>query len=317
MEGDIFGIVSDAYDCSDVVTYAMSIDDGLTQTSIYEIDFVTNTLQFVCEIDVGLGGGASTFEFLSSTAISISNVIADLPTTCFGEDGSIEVMASGGIGQLEYSLNGIEFQANNQFTNLPSGVYTVTVIDENNCIAVQEIDLRIPSLLVDEVVMRGDECEEELRSFSISLLNHSGELIVVVNDSIVQSNLDFQNYESGVYNIVITNDYGCEIDTTIEIRQKFCALYIPNAFSPNGDGFNDVFRIYPHPLFEGEILAFYIFDRWGNVVYENEKYDFEEDGWDGSTRGKQLNPSVFVYMVKVDYGDGLEKTLSGDVTLVD
>ena len=315
--GDIFGIVSDAFDCSDVTSYAMSIDVDIESTNIYQIDFESSSLQFLCEIGVQVGGGASTYEFLSSTAISIDNIIADLPTSCFGEDGYIEVIASGGIGLLEYSLNGIDFQSNNQFTNLSTEMYVVTIRDENNCITVREIDLRIPPLVIDEVIMGGDECDEVQRSFTIRLLDDSRLMTVTVNDSIVQSNLDFQNYDPGIYQINISDEFGCEIDTTIEVTQKFCALYIPNAFSPNGDGYNDFFKIYPHPLFEGEILAFYIFDRWGNVLYENKNYDFEQDSWDGTSNGKPLNPSVFVYMVRVDYGDGLKKTLSGDVTLLD
>ena len=249
VEGDIFGIVSDAFNCSDVQSYGMFSNEF--GTDIYQIDFEMTSLNFVCEVSIELGGGASTLEYLSSTSIAIVDVITDFPTTCLGEDGSIEVIASGGVGQLEYSINGIDFQSNNQFTNLPTGTYTLTIRDENNCVAIQEVELNFPPLIIESIIVTGDECEEEERDFSIQLLDFSGPLDVAVNDSIFQSNLSFQNYQAGTYDINIMDEFGCEIDTTVILKQKFCSISIPNAFSPNGDGFNDLFKIYPHPLFEG------------------------------------------------------------------
>ena len=94
-------------------------------------------------------------------------------------------------------------------------------------------------------------------------------------------------------------------------------VYIPNAFSPNGDNINDKFTVFGDAEIIEEVQKFRIFDRWGELVYEDENFppndlDF---GWDGSFNGKIMNPAVFVYFAEVRFLDGSVKQLKGDVTL--
>jgi hypothetical protein len=61
-----------------------------------------------------------------------------------------------------------------------------------------------------------------------------------------------------------------------------------------------------------------VFTRWGDLVFERKDFDANDPslGWDGSFRGKILNPGVYVYRIEVLYGDGLRDLLVGDVTIV-
>ena len=88
------------------------------------------------------------------------------------------------------------------------------------------------------------------------------------------------------------------------------SLKIPNAFTPNGDGFNDVFQVVKH---EGSevISSLEIYDRWGEKVYENQGNAF----WDGTIRGKPAPSDVYVYIVTVKCGNLTGKRV-GDVTLL-
>jgi gliding motility-associated-like protein len=94
-------------------------------------------------------------------------------------------------------------------------------------------------------------------------------------------------------------------------------LYIPNIFSPNGDGINDVLK------WDGnrgvkEIALMEIFDRWGNLVFGfSHKTDDDPAGqWDGTLNGKQLNPGVFTYKAIVVYVTGETEVSYGDITLI-
>lgn len=85
-------------------------------------------------------------------------------------------------------------------------------------------------------------------------------------------------------------------------------IFIPNAFSPNQDGINDLFRVYHEAgLVEQSDLT--IFDRWGAMIYQGSE-------WDGKYEGIFVNPGVFVYLAKLKMNDGIERQFSGSVTVV-
>jgi gliding motility-associated-like protein len=88
-------------------------------------------------------------------------------------------------------------------------------------------------------------------------------------------------------------------------------IFLPTAFTPNGDNLNDAFGI-SNPFSAGEILAFEIYDRWGNLVFSSTNV---LDKWDGSYRGKPVNPGVFLYKLQYRCNDK-EELLSGSVTVV-
>jgi len=104
-------------------------------------------------------------------------------------------------------------------------------------------------------------------------------------------------------------------DSCIEITHD---VYVPNTFSPNDDGINDVLFLSSGPNSVDRILFFRIFDRWGSLVFER-KNILPNDaslGWDGKMLDKKLNPGVFAWVASVQFLDGKKNILFGDVTLV-
>ena len=95
-------------------------------------------------------------------------------------------------------------------------------------------------------------------------------------------------------------------------------IYIPNSFSPNYDGINDIFYVMSLANIISDIQWMRIYDRWGNLITEKENGESNDPsfGWDGTMDGALLNPSVFVWQVHLTYADGKERTLYGDVMLV-
>ena len=86
---------------------------------------------------------------------------------------------------------------------------------------------------------------------------------------------------------------------------------IPNAFSPNNDNSNDRFRV----LISGdiEIVEFKVFNRWGQLVYDNEN---GLEGWDGTFNGNPQPSDVYAYLIVLRFPDGQEVVEKGDVTLI-
>jgi len=109
---------------------------------------------------------------------------------------------------------------------------------------------------------------------------------------------------------------GCSFTNEVEVRLRSkCGedlIIVPNAFSPNGDGRNDDFKIVYSPI--TEINSFRIFDRWGNVHFQTDNIS---EGWNGVFKGKKASPGVYVYMIEsVCPIDGKVFLKKGDLTLL-
>lgn len=128
----------------------------------------------------------------------------------------------------------------------------------------------------------------------------------------------FQVKTTGKYGVKATNECGEAVDD-IDVTIKNCyEIFIPTSFSPNNDGVNESFQVYPTQNIR-KILRFNIFDRWGNVMYT--AHDFMQDdaaknAWDGTFNGKALMPNVYAYFVEFETLEGEIVMQKGDVTLL-
>jgi gliding motility-associated-like protein len=93
-------------------------------------------------------------------------------------------------------------------------------------------------------------------------------------------------------------------------------IFIPNTFSPNGDGMNDLFYVRGRGL--TQIRSVRIFNRWGQQVFQKTNVIANDAGagWDGTFKGQPLSPDVYVYMVEVVCENNALIMLKGDVMLV-
>lgn len=115
--------------------------------------------------------------------------------------------------------------------------------------------------------------------------------------------------------VTATNQYGCPGVDSVKIRVVNCdpeSMYIPNTFTPNGDGLNDVLLVRGIGL--RKLNYFRVFDRWGKLVYETENLN---DGWDGKgPYGKEADVATYVYVASGVCSNGSSIEKSGNVTLV-
>jgi len=115
------------------------------------------------------------------------------------------------------------------------------------------------------------------------------------------------------YTVYAMNQYGCKDSASITIDLDYLGTCIPTAFTPNNDGLNDIFRICNGVKFE-KLVDFRIFNRWGEVVYENTSDP--NKGWDGTYKGVPQDMGVYNYLIIIAMPDGTNKIYKGDVTLI-
>jgi len=115
------------------------------------------------------------------------------------------------------------------------------------------------------------------------------------------------------YVVIAIDTNGCRDTTLVPIFVSPPALFIPNIFTPNGDGSNDFFEIFGN-LSSLRYLEVKVFDRWGEKVFESNDHHFK---WDGTFKGKLMQPAVFVYVINAAFANEAKARLwKGSVTLM-
>jgi len=117
-----------------------------------------------------------------------------------------------------------------------------------------------------------------------------------------------------IYTVTVSNN-GCSLTDTVMVKvlEFVCGepnIYVPNAFTPNGDGENDLLFVRGNNITK---LLFRVFDRWGELVFETTNQSI---GWDGKFKDRDCDPAVFVWYVEATCEGGDEYFQKGNVTLI-
>ncbi|MEL6988636.1 MAG: gliding motility-associated C-terminal domain-containing protein, partial [Bacteroidota bacterium] len=129
------------------------------------------------------------------------------------------------------------------------------------------------------------------------------------------NSVDFTATVSGQLVVTLINEDGCiYMDSLfVTVFEPEIGVFIPNAFSPNGDQINDHFIVYAEE--ENAIIEqLQIFNRWGDLVYNGSNLPVNLTGWDGRFNGKVVNNGVYVYYAKVQINNTVRE-FQGDFTL--
>lgn len=255
-------------------------------------------------------------EVMQGTTITIEE-ITTLPTKCGLNNGSATVEISGGTPPVHYSLAGQAQQPGGYFPGLGGGTYTVLVTDDMGCtntgtfIIAPSVNLSIETIEITDA-----ECGSASGTVKLSFNPPDNVTSSIPGIGNVTNGI-FSNLPSGTYAIHNVNENGCVADTSVTVDQLKCGIYIPNTFSPNGDGFNDQFIITAAGDAEIMVTKFLIFDRWGNNVFEAYNFPIHETSkfWDGTFRRIAVNPAVFAYFIEITENN-VTTTFKGNVTLV-
>ncbi len=296
-----------------------SLHPEVSAPGIYTLTVTNDALQ--CS-------ASDVVEVTASQAIPMP-AISIKPVSCFEEnDAAIAVdTVIGGLQPYLFSLNGGTFSASGDFPFLTAGVYTLTVMDAAGCENTVTLDIQQPQALNvelvlfldnDNVVRLGDSARI---AALITIPFDSLDLIQWEPDSLVNCDTCLEVVihptEQTTYSIMVESN-GCRASdaTTIFVR-KDRPVFVPNAFSPNGDGTNDFLSIFAGSSVT-RIKSFLVFDRWGETVWQYEDFlpNDPAAGWNGTYRGKSLNPAVFTWFAEIEFIDGVTEVLEGDVSIV-
>ena len=284
--------------------YTVTITDSITSCSSDSI-IVLNSDSLCCDISL-------------DTAYTIA-------TECNGTGGEIEVMATGGDGNYSYSINNGAFGTSESFDNLLAGNYEIVVIDgTGTCSDTIQIQLNGVEPVDAFFTMSGsdlkvDETELQVFNESINADTYSWEITGSNGYNETSTLEDFiHNFPNdiGTYHIclIASNNEGCtdEYCNTITIQDDLM-IYVPNAFTPNGDGLNENFK----PSLSGvdtEGYEFFIFNRWGELLYETNNLTH---GWNGTYQGKLVRNGVYIWTISLkDQYTGVRRSFNGHVTVI-
>lgn len=230
--------------------------------------------------------------------------------------------ANGGVPPYLFTLNDHLNQENPTFSGLSEGNYALMLKDKNGCTfdtSVALVAAEIPEISAESeslIVLLGDSIRLNVKSNlnvqsvvwtpdgNLSCKNCLNTFALPVNDT------DFE--------ISVTSKDGCVMRKNIFIKvDKRRSFVISNVLTPNGDGSNDHLRYFAGNDISG-IRNFTIYDKWGNLVYQNENQDtgLVDIDWDGFFHGQPLLEGIYTWLCQVYYIDDVSITYKGSFTLM-
>lgn len=281
---------------------------------------------FLNVTDLGNGCLGVDSVLLIANAIPIFDAFLDIDhPDCLDNEGYIAIdSVFGGSGNFVYALNDDIFTTFPQFSFLDPGSYNLMIEDASGCNWETTILLNPPNdinvdLGVDLTLDLGDS------TTLIAQLNLPlDEIETIIWEPFGNLNcphcltLDIRPTETMTYAITVIDSTGCRGSDKINITvNEENPAYIPNAFSPDGDGTNDIFYVYAGQEIQ-LVKQLKIFDRWGNMVFAvNDALPNDPaSGWDGTFQGKLMNAQVLVWMVELEFIEGGSEVLYGELLLM-
>ena len=282
---------------------------------------------------------------VNESGIIMSLIATPVPVTCSGSrNGSVKLVIAGGTAPFTYVWTGPDnFKASTQdLSGLAGGTYEVTVTDAFGCVKttsaiVNESGevLRLTTISKFATLTRSPDGTTTLRfsGGSIDLAVTGGTALYTYNwtgpDNFSASSRDLTDLAGGNYNVTVTDSYGCSKTTSaiVDVQivlgvDESCEIFVPNVFTPNGDGVHDYFEI--KCLYNYENAEIQIFNRNGNILFKKDHYgntDFwgskEQAYWNGRSEnklnymGSELPVGTYYYILKLGNG----KVLTGYIFL--
>lgn len=236
--------------------------------------------------------------------------------------GSIVAQSvAGGIPPYQYSLNGRPFGDATTFPGLGEGAHTLTVQDAFGCqldstVQLEAAIIPVLDLGADTSLLLGDSLL--LRpEVAIGAEQYAWQPVEGLSCPDCPNPWAYIFHSMG-YTLTVTSEDNCTTTDSIFVevipRRR---VYVPNAFSPNGDGINDLLTV-----FSGgeaiQVKSFNIFSRWGEHLFELNDFSPNNPGigWDGTFRGKEMQAAIFAWTAEVVFLDEQVVLLKGDAMLV-
>ena len=265
----------------------------------------------------------STLTFVADPEIK-ANFLIQEPKCSDTSDGSIILESiENALGPFDILFNGDQINNATPIENLPAGEYEFFITDRYGCTVTETIELEGPvpytiNLGEDQLVELGETTTlyAGVSETTIAFNWFPEEIFPCAPNCTEQT---WQPAESTwVYLETLSEDNCIAIDSVYIDVRVVRKLYIPSAFTPNGDNNNDDFLVFGSQPNVEQINLFQIYDRWGNVLFEASDFQPNDPlfSWDGTYQNRAMKPGAYTYMISVLYLDGEVITYSGTISLV-
>ncbi|MBK7810982.1 MAG: gliding motility-associated C-terminal domain-containing protein [Saprospiraceae bacterium] len=242
--------------------------------------------------------------------------------SCFGKnDGLIQIFPDTQfLAPFKIFLNDVE---TNQtvLSSLVRGNYKIRIQDQQGCLSVEKnFILSEPNLLTVDI---GPDLQVK-KSENIQFTANSNRKVLEWEwqpaNSFQCPNCEISHAsfnEETLVSLWVRDSNGCEaVDSLLVYFIEDPSVFVPNGFSPNGDGVNDYFYVFGDE--SSNVESMLIFDRWGEQVFAayNVPVNIPTNGWDGRFLGQWVLPGVYVYLIKLIKPDGSVLVLNGDISVI-
>jgi gliding motility-associated-like protein len=315
---DFIGLLSYPTPCGSSKYYG--INSYTPGTSLLtELDLTSKTIVGdPYYIPLGVLDAASVTETGVDDKISFTGL--QINKSCQSATGSVQIKAAyPGAGAINYVLdNGIS-NTTGLFSNIPAGRHTITGIAPGGVCTSDTSFTIAPSynMITSIGITNPDYCLSKPAMVSIHASSVNAPItFTLLSSGASQTSGDFTDLHGGRYNFRIADAGGCIKDTAINIVENIPAggcsdIFIPNAFTPNNDGKNDLFTVTLPSTFKDINLQ--VFNRWGNPVCQGTGNNIS---WDGSYKGIQQPVGVYIYNLTYTERNGEHKIMKGTLTLI-
>lgn len=233
---------------------------------------------------------------------------------CPNEFIRISAHPSGGAGEYQYQWNNDKKDSSFFSRHYTKQTWQVTVVDQCGEVANNLVT-------IDRAAPTASFVHDELNAIQVMFQNNStgaNQYLWDFGDSTtsVDENPWHEYLAAGMYPVMLVaiNEAGCTDTAWSQVEAPLIA-FLPNAFTPNGDGLNDTWKVYGEGFKNnGYTKEFHIqvFDRWGNTVFESHDINFE---WDGMRGGSMVQMGVYPYKVRLEGFDRQVFEQEGTVTI--
>ena len=232
---------------------------------------------------------------------------------------------TGGTPPYEYSIDEGVYRGAGFFGDLLAGSYLLRIRDGRGC-------------SLDTLVEIGTSAEPSIEIGPDLQLNQGDSVVLVAATDLLPKEVEMVRWtgaefgpclapclevsllatQPGTIRAQLITRNGCEAVDQLELEvASQSSVFLPTAFSPDGDGINDLLIVFAHPGI-AQVTSLKIFDRWGNLLHQRSNFPPNEEayGWDGTVQGRALAPGVYLYLVEFEGLDSRQDRLVGSIVLL-